>query len=182
MNLKTERMVLRPWRETDAETLYGYAKDERVGPIAEWPVHRSVEESREVIRTVFAQEGVFAVTLKEDNRAIGCIGVICGAKSNFPIGENEGEVSYWIGVPFWGQGLIPEAMREIIRYAFEDLKLTGLWCGYFDGNEKSKRAQEKCGFRHHHTCREKYYPLTDDCRVEHVSRLTYDDWLMWRRD
>ena len=71
MNLKTERIVLRPWRETDAETLYEYAKDERVGPIAGWPVHRSVEESREVIRTVFAQEGVFAVTLKEDNRAIG---------------------------------------------------------------------------------------------------------------
>ena len=49
MNLKTERMVLRPWRETDAETLYEYAKDERVGPIAGWPVHRSVEESRDTV-------------------------------------------------------------------------------------------------------------------------------------
>ena len=182
MNLKTERMVLRPWRETDAEILYEYAKDERVGPVAGWPVHQSVEESREVIRTVFAQEGVFAVTLKEDNKAIGCIGVIRGTKSNFPIGENEGEISYWIGVPFWGQGLIPEAMREVIRYAFEDLKLVNLWSGYFDGNEKSKRAQEKCGFRHHHTCPKKYYPLTGDCRIEHVSLLTYNDWLRWRKD
>lgn len=174
--LTTERMILRPWRETDAEALYEYAKDERVGPIAGWPVHRSVEESREIIRTVFAQEGVFAVTLKGQDKAIGCIGVIRGAKSNFPIGEDEGEISYWLGVPFWGQGLIPEAMREVIRHAFEELNLTNLWCGYFDGNEQSKRAQEKCGFRPHHTGERTYYPLTDDYRIEHVSLLTRDEW------
>lgn len=179
MELTTERMVLRPWRESDAEALYEYAKDERVGPVAGWPAHRSVEESREVIRTVFGQEGVFALTLKGSDKAIGCIGVIRGARSNFPIGEDEGEISYWLGVPFWGQGLMPEAMREVIRHAFEDLKLKNLWCGYFDGNEKSKRAQEKCGFRHHHTGERTYYPLTDDYRIEHVSLLTYDDWVKY---
>lgn len=177
MNLITERIVLRPWKDTDAEALYEYAKDERVGPIAGWPIHRNVEESREIIRTVFAQEGVFAVTLKGNDKAIGCIGVIRGAKSNFPIGEDEGEISYWIGVPFWGQGLIPEAMREVIRYAFADLQLKNLWCGYFDGNEKSKRAQEKCGFRHHHTGEKTYYPLTNDYRIEHVCLLTRNEWI-----
>lgn len=178
MNLITDRLVLRPWKETDAEALFEYAKDDRVGPVAGWPVHQSVEESREIIRTVFAQEGVFAVTLKGSDKAIGCIGVIRGAKSNFPmIGEDEGEISYWIGVPFWGQGLIPEAAHRVIRHAFEDLRLKNLWCGYFDGNEKSKRVQEKCGFRYHHTNEKTYYPLTDDYRIEHVSLLTYEDWM-----
>lgn len=165
MNLETERIILRSWKESDAEALFEYAKDERVGPVAGWRVHKSVEESLEIIRTVFAQKGVFAVTLKGKDKAIGCIGVVCGNKSNFPIGKDEGEISYWIGVPFWGQGLIPEAMRRLIRYAFEDLHLKNLWCGYFDGNEKSKRAQEKCGFRYHHTCEKTYYPLTDDYRI-----------------
>ena len=50
-----------------------------------------------------------------------------------------------------GQGIIPEAVREIMRYGFNDLNLEKLWCGYFDGNTKSKRVQEKCGFRYHHT-------------------------------
>ena len=176
MELTTERLLLRPWKESDAESLYQYAKDERVGPIAGWPAHRSVEESREVIRNVFSQEGVFAVTLKGDDTAIGCIGVIRGAKSNFPISEDEGEVSYWIGVPFWGQGLIPEAIREVIRYSFEELRLKALWCGYFDGNEQSRRAQEKCGFRHFKTNENLYCPLTDDVRTEHVSRLDREDW------
>lgn len=176
MELTTERLVLRPWKESDAGSLYQYAKDERVGPIAGWPAHRSVEESLKVIRDVFSQDGVFAVTLKGEDKAIGCIGVIRGAKSNFSISEEEGEVSYWIGVPFWGQGLIPEAMREIIRYSFEELGLKTLWCGYFDGNEQSRRAQEKCGFRYFKTNENVHCPLTGDIRTEHVSKLDRKEW------
>ncbi len=181
MILETERLVLRPWRESDAEALYEYAKDDRVGDAAGWPVHRSVEESLGYIRTVFMQDGVYAVTLRGDDKAIGCIGIVRGAKSNLPINDDEAEISYWIGVPFWGQGLIPEAVRELIRYGFEDLGLTALWCGYFDGNDKSRRAQEKCGFRHHHTNAPQYFPLVDDTRVEHISRLTREEWAATRR-
>lgn len=90
MILETERFVLRPWRETDAEDLYKYAKDDRVGPIAGWSPHKSIEESADIIRTVFAQEGVYAVTLKGEDIAIGCIGLITGDKSNFQISEKEG--------------------------------------------------------------------------------------------
>jgi RimJ/RimL family protein N-acetyltransferase len=43
MILTTERLILRPWEETDAEDLYEYAKDERIGPAAGWPVHTSVK-------------------------------------------------------------------------------------------------------------------------------------------
>ena len=45
MQLATERLILRPWAETDAEDLYRYAKDDRVGPIAGWPPHSSVDDS-----------------------------------------------------------------------------------------------------------------------------------------
>ena len=176
MILKTERLVLRPWRDSDAEALYEYAKDERVGPAAGWPPHKSVEESAEIIRTIFSQQGTFAVTLKDDDRAIGCIGLILGEKSNFPIPETEGEVSYWIGVPFWGKGYIPEAIREVVRHGFEDLSLENIWCGYFDSNGKSKRAQEKCGFRHHHTETDRYFDLIDATHTEQVSRLTRQQW------
>ena len=52
MELKTERLILRPWQESDAESCYEYAKDPQVGPEAGWPVHTSVENSREIIREV----------------------------------------------------------------------------------------------------------------------------------
>ena len=136
-----------------------------------------MEESAEIIRTVFSQEGIFAITLKEDDVAIGCIGLITGEKSNFPISDEEGEVSYWLGVPFWGKGYVPESIREIVRYGFESLKLTNIWCGYFDGNEQSKRAQEKCGFRHYHTELPKLFELINEVYVEHVSCIAKEEWL-----
>lgn len=174
--LETERLILRPWSETDAESLYEYAKDPEVGPVAGWPVHTSVENSREIIRTVFAEPETYAVCLKEDNRAIGCAAITVGAKSSMKLPETEGEIGYWIGVPFWGRGLIPEAVRELMRRGFEDLKLEKLWCGYFEGNLKSKRVQEKCGFVYHHTNRDMHWELMDDIRTEHVTCITGDAW------
>ena len=112
MEFKTERLILRPWEESDAESLYEYAKDPAVGPIAGWPVHTSVENSLEVIKGVLSADETYAVCLKEDNAAIGSIGLIPPAQSHTAAAEDETEVGYWIGVPFWGQGLIPEAVRD----------------------------------------------------------------------
>ena len=176
MIFETERLILRPWKETDAESLYEYAKDERIGPIAGWPVHTSVENSREVIKAVLSAPDTYAVCLKEDNKAIGSIGLMVGRKSNIGLPDTEGEIGYWIGVPYWGQGLIPEAVREIIRYAFEEKHLETLWCGYFEGNEKSRRVQEKCGFTYHHTNKDIHWKVMDDIRTEYITRLTKDEW------
>ena len=171
MVLTTKRLLLRPWCDGDAESLYEYAKDERVGPIAGWRVHTSVDNSCQVIRDVLSADETYAVCRKEDNKAIGSIGLMIGKNSNLGLPDDEAEVGYWIGVPFWGQGLIPEAMRELIRRAFDELHLERLWCGYFDGNEKSRRAQEKCGFTYHHTRRDIYWALTEDIRTEHITCL-----------
>ncbi len=86
-------------------------------------------------------------------------------------------MSYWIGVPFWGKGLIPEAMSEIMRHAFVDLKLDNLWCGYFQGNQQSKIAQEKCGFKYHSTLAPQYIELIAETKTEDISRITAQEWL-----
>ncbi|HCU0878390.1 GNAT family N-acetyltransferase [Morganella morganii] len=177
MKSETERLILRPWAETDAADLYEAAKDDRVGPIAGWPPHSCIEESADVIRTVFNLDEVYATELKANGRAVGCIGILIGENSNFDISQREGEIAYWIGVPYWGQGLIPEAIREVMRHAFETLELEALWCGYFENNEQSHRAQAKCGFRHHHTEENKFNPFLNDYRTEHISRITREEWL-----
>jgi len=61
MKMETERILLRPWQDSDAETLFKYASDPKVGPRAGWPPHKSVEESLEIIQTVFNAEGMWAV-------------------------------------------------------------------------------------------------------------------------
>ncbi|WP_230397647.1 GNAT family N-acetyltransferase [Novisyntrophococcus fermenticellae] len=175
MKLYTNRLILRPWLESDAEDLFTYAKDPQIGPIAGWPPHTSVDNSREIIKNVLSADETYAVCLKSDDRAIGSIGLMIGEASNLNIPNNEGEIGYWIGVPFWGQGLIPEASKELIRYAFEELELDKLWCGYFDGNEKSKRVQEKCGFIYHHTNKDIHWKRMDDIRTEHITCMTREN-------
>lgn len=171
MELYTKRLILRPWDQVDAEDLYQYAKNPAVGPVAGWPVHTSVENSLEIIKTVLSADKTFAICLKKDRKAIGSIGLMIGKASNLELSDQEAEIGYWIGEPFWGQGLVPEACLELIRHAFEDLDLKRLWCGYFDGNEKSKRVQEKCGFVYHHTNKDVAWELTNDIRTEHITCL-----------
>lgn len=174
----TERLILRPWEETDAEELYRYAKDDRIGPIAGWPVHTGVENSREIIGNVLRKDGNYAVILRETGQLAGSIGLMVGKESNIGLPDNEAEIGYWIGVPYWGQGLIPEAVEELMRYAFEELEMPRLWCGYFDGNDKSKRVQEKCGFVYHHTNEKIYWALMDDIRTEHLTCITREQWIV----
>lgn len=176
MILVTKRLILRPWEDTDAEDLYKYASHIDVGPIAGWPVHTSVENSLKIIHEVLSEPETYAVVLKDTGHAVGCIGLMIGKASNIEIPDTEGEIGYWVGVPFWGQGLIPEAVQEILRYGFEDLNLTKIWCRYFDGNEKSKRVQEKCGFKYYCTNEDIYWELTDDIRTEHVTCLEKEEW------
>ena len=176
MILETSRLILRPWQESDAQDLYEYASSPEVGPIAGWPVHTSVENSREIIRNVLSAPETYALIDKRTNRAIGSIGIKIGKASGIGIPETEGEIGYWIGVPYWGQGLIPEATKEIQRYAFVQLQLEKLWCGYYDGNLRSRRVQEKCGFRYQYTRENVFCSLLNDTRMEHISCLTKEAW------
>ena len=101
MVLDTKRLLLRPWEETDAETLYKYAKDPQVGPIAGWPPHTSVQNSRDIIRDILSAEETYAVVLKSTGEPVGSVGLMIGDKSNIEIRSDEGEIGYWLGVPYW---------------------------------------------------------------------------------
>ena len=173
MILETERLILRPWHENDAEELYKYASDPEVGPPAGWPPHTSVENSREIIRSVLSLPETYAVCLKEDGKPIGSIGF---HRKDLAEKEDEYELGYWIGKHFWGRGLIPEASREMLRYAFEDLGMKRVWCGYYDGNEKSRRVQEKLGFVYHHTTEGIEVVLVNEIRTGHAMLMTKEMW------
>ena len=173
MILETERLVLRPWREDDAEECYKYAKDPRVGPAAGWPVHTSVENSRSIIKNVLIAAETYAIELKETGLPVGSIGL---HHNDLASNEDEAELGYWIGVPYWGRGLVPEAAREVLRHAFEDLNLARVWCGYYEGNEKSKRVQEKLGFRFQRKSEAVPVPQMGETRTGYVNLLTKDEW------
>ena len=179
--LTTDRLILRPWRESDAGILYKYAKDPEIGPAAGWPPHTSVEDSLDVIRTVFSAPETYAVVLKKTGEPVGSIGLLFGKDSHVAeILPVEAEIGYWIGKTYWGQGLIPEAVQCILQRCFTDLDISAVWGAYYDGNTKSRRVMEKCGFRFHHTEEGKMSSL-GDVRTEHFMKITKEEWEVARQ-
>ena len=172
--IKTDRLILRKWEETDAENLYEYAKDPDVGPIAGWPPHQSVEDSLYVIKTVFSREECYCICEKDNNKAIGSIELKLNGDTDMTEQDDECELGYWLGKPYWGKGYMLEAARALLARAFNELNMKTVWCGYYDGNIKSKRVQEKLGFEYHHTCNNVEVPLMQEIRVGHTNYMTKD--------
>ena len=97
MIIETERLTLRPWCESDAESLYEYAKDPDIGPIAGWPPHKSVEESLNVIKNVFTGEQCYAICEKGNDKPIGAIELKLNGHTDMTDKDDECELGYWLG-------------------------------------------------------------------------------------
>ena len=121
-------------------------------------------------------EESYAICEKESNRAIGAIALKLNGHTDMTERDDECELGYWIGKPYWGRGYMPEAATELLRHGFEDLEMTTIWCRYYDGNSKSKRVQEKVGFEYHHTCNDVPVTLLNEIRVGHTNVMTKEHW------
>lgn len=117
--------------------------------MAGWHHHENKEESLKILKHFIDGKHVFAIILKQTGKAIGSIGVepyeMEDELSEFF--EYRGrEIGYVLGKDYWGQGLMPEAVRRLIDYLFQEQDLDFLLCGHFQKNHQSRRVQEKCGF------------------------------------
>ena len=140
--METERILLRPWCEEDAEVLFKWASDPDVGPRAGWPPHKSVEESREIIRTVFQNDTTWAIVLKGVG-VVGAIGYGPSCDCNLPARDDEPITGYWVAKPYWNQGICTEALNLLIDYCFHEKGFQTLWCDFFIDNPASGRVMEK---------------------------------------
>ena len=147
MIFETENLLLRPWAESDAECLYHFAKNPNVGPIAGWPPHESVEDSLNIINTVFAKRETYAVT--RNGIPIGCVGLLFHPDTNHWWGEGAAELGYWIAEEHWGCGYAGEASEVLISRAFDDLSVKQIYATYRVENAQSKRVLEKLGFQYY---------------------------------
>ncbi len=145
--LSKEEIRLRPWLESDAPTLYKYASDPEVGPRAGWPPHKSVEESLEIIRTVFNDATcTWAIELKETGEAIGAMGYGPSCQCNLPAREGEPLIGYWVARPYWNRGFCTEALRMMLDRIRKTTEIKSLISGHFIDNPASGCVMEKCGF------------------------------------
>ena len=157
IRIETDRLILRAWQETDVEDFYEYAKVDGVGQMAGWLPHKSLEESKTILGFFINEKKTFALELKENGKVIGSLGLEAReGEPEVPEGSMGREIGYVIGKPYWGRGLVPEAVKAVIDYCFKELDFDWLTCGHFIRNDRSRRVVEKCGFQYvkdiiHHT-------------------------------
>ncbi|SEK39161.1 Protein N-acetyltransferase, RimJ/RimL family [Butyrivibrio sp. ob235] len=178
--IKTERLILRKWKEKDADILYRLAKNPEIGRGAGWLPHKDAEYSKAIIRAVLSDDGEYAIALKDDeNTPIGSIGVRIGSCENRGImRDDEAEIGYWLGKDYWGYGYATEALSELVRYSFTEIGLNSIWCGFFDGNEKSRNVIERCGLKYHHRNEHLYNSMLSEYYNETMMRISAEEYFI----
>ena len=148
IEIETDRLRLRPWREDDLGDLFAYASVPGVGEMAGWPHHETIETSGRVLRAFIEKKGVLALYHKADNKVVGSLGLHgswANEDDNYKDLKNK-EIGFALSKDYWGQGLMPEAVKALIDYCFENLGVEAITCGHFKENDQSRRVIEKCGF------------------------------------
>ena len=146
--LETNRLIIRAWKKEDLEDFFEYAKVDGVGQMAGWDPHTSIQESDKILDMFINEKKTFALELKENHKVIGSLGLeeislSLNEKYNNFVGR---EVGYVLSKEYWGKGLMPEAVKRVIKFCFEDEKYDYLMCSHSVTNSQSKRVIEKCGF------------------------------------
>lgn len=142
--LETERLLMRPFQEDDAEAVFACCQNPNLGNNAGWAPHKTVEESLEIIRNVFIGQGyVWAITLKDTHRLIGCIGFIPDPKRENPKVRMLG---YWLDETEWGKGYMTESVRSVLNFGFDKLRLSLITATCYPHNKRSQQVLERNGF------------------------------------
>lgn len=152
VTLKTERLLLRPFREGDLQDFYAYASVDGVGQMAGWLPHKDLNESKRILDLFLAGKRTFAI--EHQGKVIGSLGIEEYDESHYPelFNLSGREIGYVLSKDYWGRGLMPEAVKAVISYLFQTVKLDFILAGHFDWNKQSARVIEKCGFQYIKTC------------------------------
>ena len=149
VRLETERLILREWNLDDVDDMFEYASVPDVGERAGWKPHPNREESLYRVKHFIEEKHTFAIVYKENNKVIGSVGVeFYGLEDKLiEFDSYKGrEIGYVLSKDYWGRGIMPEAVKAVNNYLFNELDYDFLLCGYYEFNSQSRRVQEKCGF------------------------------------
>ncbi len=146
ITLTTQRLTLRPWRETDLADFYEYARVDGVGQLAGWLPHESTETSKRILDGFIAGKKTFA--LEYEGKVIGSLGIEEYREEDRPelCYQRGRAIGYVLSKDYWGKGLMTEAVKAVIEYLFRTVRLDFIVISHFLRNDRSRRVIEKCGF------------------------------------
>jgi len=145
MRIEFGQYRIRDWMDEDADSLVRYANNFK---IARWlrdrfPYPYALLDAETFLAAVAALSPQTTFAIATDDEAIGGIGLEFGAD----IHRFTAELGYWLGEPFWGRGIMTEAVRRLTAWAFDNLEVHRIYATAIAGNQASVRVLEKAGFQ-----------------------------------
>ena len=154
--LESNRLILRPWKISDLDDLHEFRSNKEVANLAGFNVKNSKEESLNILKQfiIDSYNSLWAIELKNINKAIGWIEL---HKYSEGIDKKSREIGCVLSQKYWGQGLMPEALKQVLNYGFNEEKLNSIVCSHFATNNRSKRVIEKLSFKYVKASNNKIY-------------------------
>lgn len=153
--LETDRLIIRQLVESDVSDIFAYCSNPNVARYVTWEPHQSIKDSEKMISYAQScyQKGhpePLGIVLKADpkKRVIGTVGLIAVSPKNKTF-----ELAYALDEAHWGQGILAEASRSVIDFAFKHFALNRLQCRCKVENTQSSRVMEKLGMKYEGTLR-----------------------------
>lgn len=143
--LETERLILRTVSLDDLNDFFEYCKNPKVGRMAGWEPPTTKESFEPVIQKFIDNDNTWAIVCKDNNIVIGAV--------HLTPDQNRGNyyakyISYSLSEEYWGKGYMTEAVKRVIKYAFEEMNIDLLTAFHFPDNTRSKGVILKCGFQY----------------------------------
>ena len=136
--------TLRPFNANDLESLVHYANNFKIAQnlTNQFPYPYTEEKGRAFIAMATKDSPVHILAIVVDGKAVGGIGV----HQQPDVQCKNAELGYWIGEPFWGKGIVTEAVKQMVDYGFKNFDITRIYARPFGPNIASQRVLEKAGF------------------------------------
>jgi ribosomal-protein-alanine N-acetyltransferase len=175
MELRTKRLLLRPYTEKDIPALVELLNMREIAANTLRIPHPYTDADARAFLSArdssAAKCGMFSL---ETGKLVGGIGLVVEEQ------HHRAELGYWVGVPYWSRGYATEAALEMLRYGFQDLRLNRIYAGVYGGNKASEKVLRKIGMRHEGTLRQHFFKwekfldnecygiLAGDWRAQHL--------------
>ena len=144
MEIQCKQSLLRPWRIDDAQSLFICANNSKVSENLRdvFPFPYTLSDAEFFIKSIASATDNLILAIEINGQAVGSIGII----PQTDVYRRNAELGYWLGEPYWGRGIVSEAVTAIAYYTFQHFDIHRIYASVFDRNIASIRVLEKCGF------------------------------------
>ncbi|RPF50606.1 GNAT family N-acetyltransferase [Aquisalibacillus elongatus] len=155
--LETDRTLLRPIDHHDAEDMFEYASKHEVADQVTWPVHQTIEDTHQFIDIVldryqYGKVAPWGIYHKQDKKIIGTADFVWWNSDH-----SVAEIGYVLSPEYWGQGIVPEVVKTIVDFGFNEMNLVRIQAKCFDHNPNSERVMQKVGMEYEGLMKKRYY-------------------------